>query len=68
MALLGGRFRWYVVHKRPQPESPSRDLFGEVISTYTDKQALEDVVLVELHSGAVFRGLPINRMTRHLFE
>jgi len=51
-----------------QPESQSNELFGEVISTYTDAQALDDGLLVELPTGIVFRGLPINRMTRHLFD
>ena len=51
-----------------QPENSSEELFGEVISTYTDDQALEDGVLVELRNSAIFRELPINRMTRHLFD
>ncbi len=51
-----------------QPQSPSEELFGEVISTYTDAQALEDGFLVELHTGVGFRGFPINRVTRHLFD
>jgi hypothetical protein len=44
------------------------DLFGEVISTYTDREALDDGFLVELHARVGFRGLPVNRMTRHLFD
>jgi hypothetical protein len=51
-----------------KPESPSEDLFGEVISSYTDGEALEDGLLAELWSPARFRGLPINRMTGHLFD
>ena len=51
-----------------QPESPSEDLFGEVISSYTDADALEDGFLAELHTGVMFRELPINRMTSHLFD
>jgi hypothetical protein len=51
-----------------KPESPSEDLFGEVISSYTDSEALEDGSLAELYSPALFQGLPINRMTRHLFD
>jgi hypothetical protein len=51
-----------------QPESPSEDLFGEVISSYTDADALEDGFLGELHTGVMFRGLPINRITSHLFD
>jgi hypothetical protein len=51
-----------------QAENSSEELFGEVISTYTDEQALEDGALVELNSVAIFRGLPINRMTQHLFD
>jgi hypothetical protein len=41
-----------------QPESPSEDLFGEIISSYTDAEALEDGFLAELHSGVMFRGVP----------
>jgi len=44
------------------------DLFGEVISTYTDKEALDDGTLVDLEERVSFRGFPVNRMTRHLFE
>ena len=44
------------------------DLFGEVISTYTDKQALDDGTLVDLGERVAFRGFPVNRMTRHLFD
>jgi hypothetical protein len=51
-----------------QPESPSEDLFGEVISSYTNAEALEDGFLAELHTGVMFQGLPINRMTGHLFD
>jgi hypothetical protein len=51
-----------------KPESPSEDLFGEVISSYTDAEGLEDGFLAELWSPALFQGLPINRMTGHLFE
>jgi len=51
----------------PQPES-SNDLFGEVINSYTDAQAVEDGFLAELYSPVLFRGLPVNRMTRHLFD
>jgi hypothetical protein len=52
----------------PKPENPSEDLFGDVISSYTDAEALEDGTLGELHAGAIFRGLPINRITSHLLE
>jgi hypothetical protein len=51
-----------------KPESPSEDLFGEVISSYTDAEALEDGSLAELHTGVMFRGFPIKRMTSRLFE
>ena len=51
-----------------QAENPAEDLFGEVVSSYTDAQALEDGVLVELHMPARFQGFPINRMTRRLFD
>jgi hypothetical protein len=51
-----------------EPQSPSEDLFGDVISSYTDAAAIEDGFLGELHSGAMFRGLPLNRITSHLIE
>lgn len=39
------------------------------ISVYTDQQAIEDGALVDLTQARVsFRGLPINRMTRALWE
>ena len=46
------------------------DLFGEVISTYTDEDALDGGILVDLSqfTNARFAGFPINRMTSHLFE
>ena len=50
------------------PENSSEEVFGEVISSNTDEQALEDGVLAELHFCAMFQGLPINRMTGHLFD
>ncbi|MFI5093736.1 MAG: hypothetical protein ACHQIK_09865 [Candidatus Acidiferrales bacterium] len=49
-------------------DSGVNDLFGEVISTYTDANALEDGLVVELRARVSFRGLPVNRMTRHLFD
>ena len=51
-----------------KPQSPSEELFGEIISSYTDAEALEDGTLGELHAGVIFRGLPINRTTSHLLE
>lgn len=45
-----------------------RRLFGELIDSYTDAQALEDGVLVDLYMPARFQEFPINRMTRHLFD
>jgi hypothetical protein len=42
--------------------------FGEVISTYTDKEALDDGTLVDVGERVGFRGFPINRMTQHLFD
>jgi hypothetical protein len=52
----------------PKPESASEDLFGEIISSYTDAEAVEDGFLAELHTGATFLGLPINRMTGYLID
>jgi len=49
-------------------DSGLNDLFGEVISTYTDEEALDDGVVVGLRAGVSFRGFPVNRMTRHLFD
>jgi hypothetical protein len=51
-----------------QPERESDELFGEVIDSYMDAQALGDGVLVELYKPARFQEFPINRMTRHLFD
>ena len=56
----------YTHDHKPQSESP--ELFGEVISSYTDAEGLEDGFLAELWSPAVFRSFPINRMTGHLFD
>ena len=46
------------------------DFFGEPISVYTDAEAIEDGILVDLTQFCVvqFRGVPVNRMTSHLFE
>ena len=51
-----------------EPESPSEDLFGEVISSYTDAEALEDGFLGELRTGVTLQGLPINRIRSNLFD
>lgn len=43
--------------------------WGEPISVYTDEQAVDDGVLVDVHAMQVqHQGAPINRMTRHLWE
>ena len=39
-----------------------------IISTYTDEQAVEDGVLVDIGANVRFLGLPVNRMTGHLFD
>lgn len=45
------------------------DVFGEPISVYTDADAIEDGFIVDIRSlRVVFRALPVNRMTRHLFD
>ena len=45
------------------------EFFGEVISVYTDADALEDGVLVDISELRVsFRGMPINRMTQALWS
>jgi len=44
------------------------EFFGEPISVYTDAQALADGVLVGVSSlGVGFKGMPINRITQHLW-
>ncbi len=45
------------------------DFFGPPISVYTDEQAVEDGILVDITRLRVsFRGHPINRMTRHAYD
>jgi len=51
-----------------QSESPSDDLFGEVISSYTDAEALEDGFLGENPDACYISGLPIGRITSNLFD
>ena len=44
------------------------EFYGEPINVYTDAQALEDGVLVNVSSFNVcFKGMPINRITQHLW-
>ena len=53
------------------PASPSlEEVFGEVIDAYTDIDAIEDGILVDLTQfmDVRFHARPINRMTRHLFD
>ncbi len=46
-----------------------RDYFGDVISVYTDAQALEDGVLVDISSYRLaFREKLVNRMTRTVYR
>lgn len=43
--------------------------FGEVISIYSDQDAINDGVLIDIASfGLTFEGKPINRMTVALFD
>ena len=51
-----------------QPDSSAEDFFGEPISVYTDAEAIEDGVLVDIGARVHFLGFPVNRMTRHLFD
>ena len=46
------------------------EVFGKPISAYTDQDAIDDGFIVDLGrlTNVGFRGLPINRMTRHLFD
>ena len=46
-----------------KPWSSSEELFGEVISSYTDRQAVEDGVLVDFPGPG-----RINRVTRAVFD
>ena len=40
------------------------DFFGEIISCYTDADAIADGVIINVSAfGVIFNGLPINRMT-----
>jgi hypothetical protein len=58
----------YQLMSNEHPDNGLNDLFGEVISTYTDKEALDDGTLVDVGERVSFQGLPVNRMTRHLFD
>jgi type I site-specific restriction-modification system R (restriction) subunit len=45
------------------------DIFGEPIYSYTDKQAIDDGVLVDISELNIqFRSVSVNRMTRTLWE
>jgi hypothetical protein len=46
-----------------QPESKSHELFGEVVSSYTDAEAVEDGFLVALSGPG-----NLNRVTRAVFD
>ncbi len=47
----------------------SDDFWGEPISQYTDQDALEDGTIVDISSlNLLFQGVPVNRMTRSLWE
>ncbi len=56
----------------PQAQAADRDddLFGDPISVYTDAAGIEDGFLVDVSrfTRVRFLGLPVNRMTRHLFD
>src|SRR5690242_17353423 len=54
----------------PQEGTSPDGMFGKPISEYSDEHALEDGVLIDLtqFTKLRFHRLPINRMTRHLFE
>ncbi len=43
--------------------------FGDVVFAYTDAQAVADAVLVDISAwGLTFRGRPVNRMTRTVWN
>ncbi len=45
------------------------DFWGEPISQYTDQNALEDGTIVDISNlNLLFQGVPVNRMTRSLWE
>ncbi len=47
----------------------SDDFWGEPISRYTDQDALDDGTIVDISSlNLLFQGVPVNRMTRTLWE
>ncbi|HSE98687.1 MAG TPA: hypothetical protein VLD57_10525 [Blastocatellia bacterium] len=51
-----------------KPGMDFSEFFGEPISVYSDAQAIEDGVLVDVSSLNVsFARMPINRMTKHLW-
>ncbi len=54
----------------PQQAPQEEDFWGEPISVYTDKDAVEDGTLVDVEQfvRVYFLDLPVNRMTRHLFD
>ena len=54
----------------PTKRQEGREDEFEIISVYTDADGIEDGFLVDLAplTRVRFRGLPINRMTRHLFD
>lgn len=52
-----------------KPENPGGMTLMDYISVYTDQQALEDGVLVDITAALKsFHGKPVNRMTRALWE
>ena len=55
---------------QPLSTEQDDDLFGDPISVYTDGQAIEDGFLVDASrfTRVRFLGLPVNRMTRHIFD
>ena len=61
----GPRMLW---HAEKEPGMDFSEFFGEPISVYSDAQAIEDGVLVDVSSLNVsFGEMPINRMTKHLW-
>lgn len=46
-----------------------QEFFGEVISSYTDSDAISDGVIIDISTYRVsFRGMPINRMTQSVMS
>src|SRR5438093_12660243 len=55
-------------NKQVQPDNSGEEFVGEPISVYTDAEAIEDGVLLDIGARVRFLGFPVNRVTAHLFQ